>query len=219
VSKKLLFVCFFVLFFVLPAHADPVVFAFSTNAGDIGSINTFTAGSLNLIIAGYDTPGVLSNLNEKNSGPMEFGLGLVGAADKEISGDFFIQLNFKAIAGLNPSLVTLGLNSIQVSGVGADNYSVWGSNTQGQLGTLLASNQTNATFDITQAIGTNQFISITAPGMESAPSATVLLDSVDVTIPVVPPPIPEPSTLVMALTGVGMLFGVFIARKRHWVAS
>jgi VCBS repeat-containing protein len=216
--KKLLLACFLLLVCVSATKADPISFVFNLAAGNIGPVDTFTAGRASLVVSGYDTPAVLSPLFEKNQSPTEFGLGLAGGPDNEISGNFFIQLNFKAIEGLKPSQVTLGLNSIQVSSVGSDTYSVWGSNTQGQLGTLLASNQTGSTFDITNAIGTNQFISVTAPGMESAPSATVLLDSVDVTIPVTTPT-PEIDTAVMALTGVGMLFGIFIARKRHWVAS
>jgi VCBS repeat-containing protein len=181
-------------------------FIFNKNLGNIGTVDTFTSGAATLIVAGYDGPGILSALFEKNQGPTEFGLGLLGSGpDNEISGDFFIQLSFKAIAALNPSKVTLGLNSIQVSSVGSDNYSVWASNTQGQLGTLLASNQTGTTFDITDAIGTNQFISITAPGAESAPSATVLLDSVDVTIPVTTPT-PEIGSAFMLLTGLVLFF-------------
>jgi hypothetical protein len=198
--KKLLFAAVLLLLAV-PAFADTVdTFLFNVNAGDIGKTDLLKLGAVQFLISGFNTPGVTGDLWEKNLGPTEFGLGLMNQVDHEIGigGTDFAQLDISKLAA-NPSVVSVavGINSIQAG----ESYDVWGSNTAGSLGSLIASNQTDPNF--TLPLAPFQFISITAG------SGDVLLDDVVVTVAT-----PEPGSGLLFVIG-GMLLAAGMLYKKH----
>ena len=177
-----------------PALADSVGdFSFIPILGDLGTSRTFTAGTFSLTANGFNGT-LATNMWAKNEGPTEFGLGLATGVDREISNDDFVQLNLTPILALNPSAVSLGINSIQ----GSDSYNIWGSNTAGSLGVLLATNQTSSTFNLEPWAKTYDFFSVTSP------QGSVLISALDVSTP-------EPGTLVLLIAGI---FGVFYFGKK-----
>lgn len=180
---------------VAPALADGVDFNFGTTLGDLGTSRTFTNGSFTVAIAGFNGTAP-DNLFAKNEGPTEFGLGIIDGVDREISTDHWMQLNLTSIIARNPTKLSISLNSIQ----GPDFYDIWGSNTAGVLGTLLASNQTGANFNLLPFAGQFNYFSITAPG------ESVLVDDLDVSTAT-----NEPGTLVLLVVG---LFGLAYFGKK-----
>jgi len=181
---------------VSPALADGVDFNFGVVLGDLGASRTFTDGSFTVGVAGFN--GVLADhLFAKNEGPTEFGLGIIDGTDREISDNHWVQLNLTPIIARNPTTLSISLNSIQ----GPDFYNIWGSNTAGVLGTLLASNQTAANFNLLPFAGQFNYFSITAPG------ESVLIDDLDVSTVSTT----EPGTLVLLVAG---LFGIAYFGKK-----
>lgn len=160
--------------FAAPTFADSTSsFSFDSTLGTLGTSATLTSGGLSLVATGYSAPGMTTDLFAKNEGPSEFGMGIASGADREITGTSFIQLNLTQVLSSNPSSVMLGIGSIQ----NPDTYSVWGSNTAGSLGALLASNQTAGSFNLS-SFGQYDYISITSPN-----GGTVLIDGLTVTTP------------------------------------
>jgi len=182
-----------------PVFADSTTtFTFIGTLGNIGPTDTFTAGSLSLVATGYSSPGVTTDMWAKNGGLNEMGLGLASEPQHEISGTLFVQLNLTQVLAASPTSIALSIQSIQAG----EGYSVWGSNTAGTPGTLLASNQTGATFTLPD-LGSFNFISVSGgPG-------NVLLDDVDVTVPT-----PEPSAAILLLLGLVALVGTGTLGKK-----
>ena len=185
-----------------PVFADSTTtFTFIGTLGNIGTSDTFTSGSLSLVATGYSAPGTTADMWAKNLGPDEAGLGLAmgSTGTHEISGTGFIQLNLTQILAASPSGVSISLGSIQTG----DTYDVWGSNTAGTLGTLLAANQKGLSLPLAD-LGTFTYISI------SAPTGDVLLDDVEVTTP-------EPNSATLLLFGLMAFFGVGTLAKKLFV--
>ena len=186
-----------------PVFADSTTtFTFTSTLGSIGTTDTFTSGGLSLVATGYSSPGVTTDMWAKNLGPDENGIGLTAGIVHEISGSMFIQLNLANILAASPSGITLSLGSIQ----SPDAYNVWGSNTAGTPGTLLASNQTGLSFPLAD-LGAFTYISISA----SAPTDSILLDDVEVTTA------PEPNSATLLLYGLMAFFGVGTLAKKLFV--
>jgi hypothetical protein len=187
------------LLFAAPAFSDQVdVFNFNQNLGDIGKTDLLKNGAVQLLLSGFNLPGVSGDLWEKNLGPTEFGLGLENNVDHEIgiSGNDFVQLDMSKVSALlSVESVSIGLNSLQPG----ENYDIWGSNAAGVLGTLIAANQTDPNF--TLPLAPFQFISVTAG------NGDVLLDNVDVTVAT-----PEPSSIILLIFG-ALIMGAYFARK------
>jgi hypothetical protein len=199
---KILVLC---LCFAVPCFSDTVdQFNFNQNLGDIGKTDLLKLGLVQFLISGFNSPGTAGDLWEKNLGPTEFGIGLQEQRDHEIgiSGKDFLQIDISKLSALSSvESVTMGLNSIQ----SGESYDVWGSNTAGMLGTLIAANQTLPEFGV--PLAPFQFISITAG------SGDVLLDNVDVTVRNVGTPTPEPSSIFLFATGLVILGAVISLKK------
>jgi hypothetical protein len=194
-----------ILFFVGPAFADSTSsgsFDFASTLGTLGTSDTLTSGSFSVVATGYSAPGMTTNLYAKNDGPNEIGMGLAAGTDKEISGTQFIQLNLTQILSTNPTSVVLGVGSIQFP----DTYQIWGSNTAGTLGTMLATNQSSFTFDLS-SFGKYDYISVTSP------TGTVLIDGLTVNQPI-NRSASEPNSATLLLVGLAALASIRLAGKK-----
>jgi hypothetical protein len=201
-SKLALLVLVVGLFSVAPVFADSSdSFTFTSTLGNIGTSDTFTSGGVSLTLTGYSAPGVTSDLSAKNEGPTEFGVGMASGTDHEIAGSLTLQVDLQQILALHPSSITLGISSLQAG----ETYQIWGSNTAGTPGTLLASNQSGTTFNLTN----DQFRFITI----SSPNASVLLDGLVATVPS-STSTPEPSSAALLLVGLAGLAGVGLLAKK-----
>lgn len=182
-----------------PVFADSTTtFTFTSTPGNIGTTDTFTAGSLSLIATGYSASNVTVGMFAKNDAT-QMGLGLVNDIfnQNEISGASFIQLNLSNILAAGPSSISISMQSV----TGADRYAISGSNTAGVMGTVLATDLTAASFTLPD-LGF-QYISI------SAPAGNVLLHDVEVTTPT-----PEPSSASMLLLGLFALLSAGTLAKK-----
>lgn len=154
--RKLLFVF---LLFAVPAFADGVTFT-ADGLGDIGKTDTFHQGLISLFVTGYSSPGVQADMWAKNQpaigGQPEQGIGLMNEVDHEIAGTMFVQINVAAANAAGLTLQTLSVDSVQAG----ESYNVWGSNTAGQLGTLLGAGLTSPSFTFNNTGFT--FISLSA---------------------------------------------------------
>lgn len=188
---------------VVPALADSTdSFSFTRNAGNLSSFDTFKSGGASIAFTGYGDPGAPSNLFEKNQGPTEMGIGMASGIDHEIAGPFVLQMDLQQILALKPSSITLGINSIQ----GPDTYQIWGSNTAGTPGTLLATNQTRTSFNLSNDL---QYRYITI----ASPTGSVLVDSLVATFPT-SDSTPEPSSAALLLFGLVGLAGLTALTKK-----
>jgi hypothetical protein len=127
------------------AGATPVNFNFGVPSGNQGTTHTYTAGSppLSIVATAFGT--TAADLFGKNLGGDEVGLGLTNdlSGQNEIAvGRGFIQLDVSNLFGQVTSLSTTFRTN---SSTGADAYQVYGSNTAGTLGTIVASGTTETT--------------------------------------------------------------------------
>jgi hypothetical protein len=191
------------LFLAAPAFADEITtnFAFDGGRGNIGPAEIFAVGPLAVVIAGYSRSFTLADMWEKNEGPGEIGIGLAQNVHHEIAFNEFVQVNLSAIFLLHPESVSVTMSSL----FNGESYDVWGSTTPGLRGQLLASDQTNPIFTLPN---TFDFISVSGGSADS----NVLLNDVTADFRVgSPTPTPEPSTLVLLLTG---LVGLTLAARK-----
>ena len=201
-SKLALLVLVVGLFSVVPVFADSTdSFTFTGTLGNVGPTETVTSGGASLTVTGYSAAGVPSNLFAKNEGPTEFGLGMASGADHEIAGSLTLQVDLQQILALQPSSITIGISSLQAG----ETYQIWGSHAAGTPVTLLASNQSGTTFNLTN----DQFRFITI----SSPNASVLLDSLVATVPS-STSTPEPGSGVLLLFGLAGLAGIGALAKK-----
>jgi hypothetical protein len=200
------------LFGVCLIAAAPVL-ADSTNTftlvgklGDIGKSDIFPSGSLSLVATGYSSTGGMADMWAKNDGPTETGIGLASEMHHEIAWNNFIQLNLTQILATHPTSIVLTIESIEAG----EAYNVWGSNTPGDRGTSLASNQTNNKFTL-PALGTFNYISISAATLDKSVWSDVLINDVAVTPDAATP---EPSSASLLLLGLVTLLSAGTLAKK-----
>ena len=138
----------------------------------------------------------------KSDGPIETGIGLASEIHHEIAGANFIQLNLTQILAAHPTSIVLTIESIEAK----EAYSVWGSNTAGDPGMLLAWNQTSNKFTL-PSLGAFNYISTSAATLDKSVLSEVLIDDVDVTTP-------EPSSASMLLLGLVTLLSAGTLAKK-----
>ena len=130
------------------------------------------------------------------------GIGMALGTDHEIAGPFVLQMDLQQILALKPSSVILGINSIQ----GSDMSQIWGSNIAGTAGTLLATNQTSTSFNLSND---QQYRYITV----ASPTGSVLVDSLAATVPGFDST-PEPGSAALLLFGLAGLVGLTALVKK-----
>ncbi len=189
----------------LPVGAGTIPLYFSSPSGTLGVSQSYVGGGITITARGYsglNAPGSAGTpvaLFGKIAGADETGLGIAAGADREILGNYFIQLDFSDLKNkvINPA-AQMRIGSVQPG----ESYSIYGSNSKGVAGTLLIDNGTlDDKFFAVPNLNRYSFYSV------SAPKGNVLLDAVSVSGPSGPSPVPEPGTLMLfagtALTSIG----------------
>ncbi len=191
------------------ARAD-IVFDFSGAAtGPVGTnFYAVTLGAFTLTGYGYNADNTPHNLYWKHNGGDENGLGLTGTRDNELTLQNnatqianYIQIDVSQVFKISPTgQIRLG------STTNGEAYDLWGSNTQGSLGTkiLNAGTSDNTFFNIPNW-GQYAYIGVTVhpypipnTGGTTSPHAydNVLMGAISVC------PIPEPTSFVLAAFGI-----------------
>ncbi|HEV7219347.1 MAG TPA: PEP-CTERM sorting domain-containing protein [Terriglobales bacterium] len=194
IPRFLTILSFAVIVFCGVSFADSTFDFSSKGNGDIGAMDTFTAGGSSITVWGFSDGSTAADddsthLFFKNGTGDENGLGLNdGDVDNEISGTAFIQFT---AAGIK----TISIGSVQ----SGETYQLYGSNTLGTLGTKIGSVGTADATNLNLAAidGTWTYVSLFAP------SGNVLLDNATAAAPVVPEP--GATTMLMTLGVVGLL--------------
>lgn len=184
-----------------------LIWNFNSPTGLLGVTQDYSAGpgtpNVTATAFGPGSP----HLFGKDDGPDERGLGLSTGATHEIEAGSSVDLN---ISSLDGNVASLRLSFQAGSTQGDETWLLYGSNTAGVLGTLIASGHNdNRIADLgTDIIGTYSHLDVTAaPGLPGEPAPDVLVQEID------SPTIPEPATI--ALLGTALLtFGMWIKRRQ-----
>lgn len=219
--KALFIACVLSAFAIASANAIVVTWDFNSgnqngNAG--ANTLTYTQSGYNLTVRGYDNvPGTdtLHELYYKNEsmsgGAMERGLGLAGVPSNEFGVDAngnpsnYLQLDLRSIllAGATNGMIQVA--SLQAG----ESYTIFGSNSLGQMGTQLGGPFAGLTFDnqfvAIPDFGSYQYISI------AAASGRVLPVAFRATIT----PIPEMSVVFPVLGLLAAVSTTQILRRRR----
>jgi len=146
--------------------------------GTLGTSQAYSVNGLTITAYGYENYGggyVPSKLYGKKNGGDENGLGIADtSSDHEITTSSFIQLDLGNVIAAGASGAQMAVGSVQ----NGESYNIYGSNTKGQLGTLLSGPLTSddTLFDVPQ-FGSYQYVSL------QAASHDVLLEALSVTLP------------------------------------
>lgn len=149
---------------------------FNQPPGNVGPIYPYTLGDVTVTAYGYEigTPNQPTDMYGKNSGPNKIGLGISSNPENEIDNETFVCLDISNIISQNcETTPTITISSIDENGT----FSIYGSNTLGDLGTFLISASDN-TIDIPM-FGNYKYICITASG---STNSNVLLASLNYTL-------------------------------------
>ena len=180
---------------------------FNSATGNLGNTHTYTGSGLSVTATGYSAPGTMAALYGKNAGGDENGIGLNGdpSGDHEIyKGTDFIQLDVHNLFGL-----ASGASFFMGSSTQSETWAVYGSNSAGQLGTLLLTGTDESLHALT-GFGQYSYYDFVSKGTwngEGYSAGNVLLGGLSIA------PVPEPSTWAMMLLGFGAMG--FVSRRRR----
>ena len=145
---------------------------FNSPSGDLGDSHTYTIGTTNVTAYGFMTSGSPTALYAQGNG-----IGIASVKNQQTDQNNFVQIDLTQAlsAGATAGQLLLhGLNQCQ----NGESYDIYGSNTLGQLGTLLISQgTTNGTFFSIPSFGTYKYISI------KAHSGNILVGELSLTLP------------------------------------
>ncbi len=110
----------------------------SIPAGPLGTSQGYTANGITITAYGFLNSGAPKLLYGKNDGPDENGLGFAGTVDNEIDNTDFIQLDLTGAIDSGAHNAQMIVASVQTG----ESFDVYGSNTLGTIGVLLAGHVT-----------------------------------------------------------------------------
>jgi len=111
---------------------------FSSIPGPLGTSQTYTVNGIAIVAHGYATNGSPATLSSRIVSGDEFGLGIAGTSQNEIDTTHFVQLDLSAVIASGATNAQIVVNSVACG----QSYSIYGSNTLGVIGKLLAGNLT-----------------------------------------------------------------------------
>jgi hypothetical protein len=207
------------IFAPVSAHAVPVLWSFTSPAGDVGSTtHDYLSTPLSQILTAtaFGTGG---NLFGKTGGGDEDGLGLALGPDQEISGTNFIQLDITKVNFIPNSLISFQAGST----TNGEGWQVIGSNTAGSnSGTLLGSctstlgsgpgNSCENVMNLLSSATSFHFLDVSATGPAGSNILIAHLDAQAVPGPIVGAGVPG-----VILAG-GALLALAARRRRQLVA-
>ena len=181
--------------FASPALAGDTI-NFGTPSGTLGTSQTYTAGSLSVTASGYNASNVATDLYGKNAGGDEVGLGLANdpSGQHEIYfGQGYVQIDVSALLG-KVSNVSFFTNSTTQG----EQWSVFGSNNAGSYSGAALISGTSASGGNLPSLGDWKYYDFASTSQ--AGGKNFLLGGLTITSSV-----PEPSTWVMTILGVGLI--------------
>jgi hypothetical protein len=162
----------------------PATWDFSVPAGLLGVSQTYTANGLTLTAYGFLSGGTPTALFGKNGGGDEDGVGINGTVDNEIDVGSFVQVDLSNLIASGVLDAQMMIGSVQAG----EAYNIYGSNTLGTIGTLLAGNQTlDATYFAIPGYPNYRYVSV------QAAVANVLLMQIGACSPPTPTPTVTPT--------------------------
>jgi hypothetical protein len=217
--KTLLLTCAAMGMAISTGASAAVVFDFSLTPGDQGQTHTYTVSGLSITASAFgpaSNTGAPDHLWGKNGGGDENGLGMTNdlSGQNEIYfGQGFVQLDLNALVGLViPNSILFGTNST----TNGEQWTVWGSNTAGVLGSA-----TLPAIRTQVAQGTNEATNLALTGgfryydfvsTSQSDGQNFLITSLTVT------PVPEPAGWALMILGFGGI-GAAIRRRRSMASA
>ena len=189
------------------AWADSFLFNFNVPTGQLGNSHTYSNNGVTITAYGFSEPLKPTKLFGKNDGGDEFGIGIKGAKDNEISTTNFVQLDLEPIWALPAMSISssMSIGSVQ----DGESWNIYGSNTLGTLGTLLIDGGTTdypGTFALPGSASTYRYIGVQAKAYNVLVS-TFAADARP------PQELPEPGSII--LLGTGLAGMPFMIRRRR----
>ena len=186
--------------------ATALFFDFSSPPNTLGTSQTYISNGVTITAYGYNGSNIFINLYGKNLTGDESGLGLDATnASHEITTNTYVQLDLQNLWAASPTAFSMILGSAQAG----EGWALFGSTTQGSLGSSLLTGSSEASQVFGVIPSAYRYISV------QATAGDVLLTSLSATIPDVPPAsaTPEPSSLV--LIGSGLIAVAFLGRRKR----
>jgi hypothetical protein len=135
---------------------------FSAPSGPLGTAQTYTVNGITITAYGYTNASTPAALYGKNQGGDENGLGINGTVVNEITTSTYVQLDLANVIASGARNAAIMINSVQ-SGEG---YNLYGSSSQGTLGTLIGSGATDNAWFPMPGYPTYRFISVRASAVD-----------------------------------------------------
>lgn len=196
--------------FAAANYGSTLTWDFSSPAGKYNSpshVFASTGAGVQITAYAFDYDGcggcTLSPYSRNTAGDMGLGIAKHGSlsVNNEIDSSDYVQLDLQNVIALAKGAVQISMSSLE-----GDQYSVYGSNTLGQIGTKLTNASSLGSFSVPQW-GTYKFLSIR--GVECS---DVLISTASLSYVGTLSTVPEPATY--AMLGSALLFaGLFRRRK------